>query len=500
MNRGSIDEAVQDFTRAASLGLPKDSLCYVMSNIYFLKGAFDTALAFNFGMKPAGQNLAIRQFQQRFIIYKALSWDKDAEALNDSLMKIPAYRLRFLIPQILVRAGADYADRQETDQPDFPFGDAMKTQRYAGPGYTGNVSLQWEVPFSRPFLLKAGFSGLVASKFFRTAMSNDSVNRSISVFASLSHIPTGLSLEYDVRRAIDFVGDYTTLNSISLDRSRTGKKWLSFFSLGYENEIGPHYQRENQRFWAVGYADQEPIVHRGWGFYMMGSYYDALALGYYNLTNIMYVNDVHSSPVVHFTDASAKDTLPSSLAWYSQNSADNAAMINSSIYPQRQFLFTPSVTYSMPFPFACTAAISFGTPVTYYPDRYIWMNIDNAYNLRIYQGNRIIAYNMEDGRYYWYEEPITPSPASFTEVFSQTPINWEEKRRVDASFDASLSIKHALGVFGTVVLEAGVSKNYSTLRKEKIFGYQLTHVDAPFAIPDRSWSVGFMWNYDFSAF
>jgi hypothetical protein len=502
MKRGSLDEALGYFTAASSAGLPRDSLYYFLSSIYYAKGAYDTALAFNFGIKPASQHLAIRQFEQRYAIYKALSWDNDAEALNDSLMKLRAYLLRFLIPQISARAGADYADRRETDQPFFPYGDSRETQTYAGPGFTGNVSLQWVVPFSRLFLLKAGISGLITSKYFRTAMSNDSVNRSVSFFASLTHAPSGLSLEYDIRRAIDFIGDYTTLNSISLNRAETGTKWMSLVSLGYENELGPHYERQDQRFWIVGYADQAPVKHRGWGFSLMASYYDALALGYYETANVMYVNNVHASPVIHYTDARAKDTIPtpSTVYPYYLNSDSNAALINSRIFPQRQFLITPSVTYSLPTPLACTTSISFGTPVTWYPDRYVWMNIDNASNVAVYSANRIVVYNIEDGRYYWYEEPITPRPGSFIEVFSQTPLSWETKQRIDASLDASLSVKHAVWTFGTVALEAGVSKNYSTLRKEKLFGYQLSHTDAPFAIPDWSWSAGFIWNYNFSAF
>jgi hypothetical protein len=502
MKRGSLDEALGYLTAASSAGLSKDSLYYFLSSIYYAKGAYDTALAFNFGMKPPSQNLAIRQIEQRYVIYKALLWDKDAEALNDSLMKIPAYRLRFLIPHISVRAGADYADRRETGEPDFPYGDATQIQQYAGPGYTGNVMVQWEVPLPRRFFLKTGVSGLVDSKYFRTAMSNDSVNRSVSLFASIEHTPTGLSLDYDIRRAIDFLGDYTTLNSMSLSRSRTGAKWLSLISLGYEDELGPHYERQDQRFWIVGYADQAPVKHRGWGFSMMASYYDALPLGYYETVNVMYVNNVHASPVVHYADASEKDTIPtpSNVSPYYLNSESNAALINSSIFPQRQILITPSVTYCLPMPPACTTSISFGTPVTWYPDRYVWMDISNAENVAVYSANRIIVHNMEDGRYYWYENPITPTPASFTEVFSQTPLSWEEKRRVDASLDASLSVKRAVGAFGTVALEADVSKTYSTMRKEKIFGYPLSNTDAPFAIPDWSWSAGITWNYNFTAF
>jgi hypothetical protein len=500
MERDSLDKALEYFNAASLAGMSKDSLYYYMSSIYFAKGAYDTALAFNFGMMPASQDFAISRFQQRYAIFKALSWDYDAETLNDSLMKIPAYRQRYLIPQLSVRIGADYSNREETDQPEFPVGNAVMTRRYAGSGYAGKALVQWVAPLPGRFQCKAGFSGLFTSMYFRTSMANDSVNRSASAFAALEHSLSGLSLEYDIRRAVDFLGDYTTLNSISLNRSRTSKKWLSLFSIGYESELGPRYKRENQRFWAIGYANQAPIALRGWGFFLMGSYYDAPALGKYAVTNVMYVKDVHASPVTHYTNSSAQDTIPTSLPGFILNSAENAALINASVFPQRQVLITPSVTYSMPLPVACTGTISFGVPVTLYTDKYVWMNIDDAKSALAFQANRIAVYNMQDGHYYWYDEPIEHSPVSFTEVFSATPLSWEEKRRTDVSIDVALSVKHAVWTLGTVALNAEISKNFSTLRKEKFLGMQLRGAEAPFSIPDWSWSLGLLWNYNFSAY
>jgi hypothetical protein len=176
------------------------------------------------------------------------------------------------------------------------------------------------------------------------------------------------------------------------------------------------------------------------------------------------------------------------------------ALINTNVFPQRQVLITPSVTYSMPLPVACTGNISFGVPVTLYTDKYIWMNIDDAKSALAFQANRIAAYNMQDRRYYWYDEPIEHSPVSFTEVFSATPLYWEEKRRTDVSIDVALLVKHAVWTLGTVALNAEISKNFSTLRKEKFLGMQLRGAEAPFSIPDWSWSLGLLWNYNFSAY
>lgn len=506
MKRGSLDEALGYFTAASSAGMPKDSLYYFLSTICFAKGAYDTALAFNFGMKPATRNLIADQLEQRCIIYRTLGWKKDAELVMDSLMTMHRVRQRPYVPDVGIRLGADYAERRETDQLEFPFDGPIEPQYYKGPGYNGNAEVRWQFPAGRRLLLHSGLKGTLTSKFYRTSMSQDSVNRAVSANASLEDAPSGISLNYALWRSIDFSGRYTTTNNISLSHSKIHMNWMTYLSGGYDVETGAGLARENRRFWAVGYADQTAIASRGWTFQLMASRYDAapVKLSYDtsnmyfpDYANVMYVDDVHSSPAVHYRSAASSDTLPRNYLGYILNSDSNMAMLDFRTYAQRQISIEPSAKYTLPLPFAFTASASCGTSVTYYTEPFCWLTTADPDGALPFGGVPIIVFSEKDRNYYWYMPPVQTSMSTFTEVFGGSPVN-REKYRTDLTIELSFTLKRPIWRLGTLEFCLDASKTYSTLRKLRILSWQISREDAPFAVPDRSWSAGITWIYDFS--
>ncbi len=506
LDNAKFDDALYYFSRAFSAGMSKDSLCFFCAEVYFLKGALDTALGFNFGIKAArNRRLAVQQLKQRALIYAALGWKKDVEKIMDSLSNMPRSPQRPYIPDAGVRIGADYTERRELDQLSFPYDGPLEPQYFDGPGYDGYGYVRWQVPIGRQFLLKPSLEGLVTSKYYQTLTSRDSVNRSFGGGISLEHGPSGFSFDYGLRRLIDYAREYTTQNTFSLSRSKTRAGWTTVVSGGYDVETGAGSAKVNQRFWIIGHADQPTAGQRGWTFQFMASYFDAAPIRqlydtsnmvFPDSVNVMYVNDVHSSHVIHYQNAASSDTVPRSFLGYVLNSSDNMAMLDYRSYTQRQISVEPSAKYTVRLPLALSASLSCGTSLTYFSEPYSWLSTADPGGAYAYAGRPIIVLSEKDQNYYWYMQPIQPTPATFTEVFGNTPVN-KKTYRTDLTIDLLLTVAHPLGSLGTLAFGLEASKNYSTLRKLKLFSWEISGQDAPFAVPDRSWSAGITWTYDF---
>jgi hypothetical protein len=174
------------------------------------------------------------------------------------------------------------------------------------------------------------------------------------------------------------------------------------------------------------------------------------------------------------------------------------AVLDYRTYSQRQISVAPSAEYTARLPLAFSASLSCGTSLTYFTEPFSWLTTANPAGAYAFEGRPIIVFSEKDQNYYWYMEPIQPNPASFTEVFGSTPVN-KKAYRTDLTVELLLSIAHPIGVLGTLAFRLEALKNYSTLRKLKLFAWEISGQDAPFAVPDRSWSAGITWTYDFRA-
>jgi len=517
------DGALDCFARAFNAGMSKDSLCYFCAEVYLYKGALDTALGFNFGIKAnSNRALVLLQLKQRAIIYAALGWKKDAQAVADSLLNFRQSRLRLLIPDVNARVGLDYTRRLEKQQPSFPYLGPLADTVYEGPGYGGSLSLRWTIPADREFRIRAGATGTETSKYYRSTNSADSVNLSMGVFAGLEHVRSGLALDVGVNRVIDYLGDYSTQNSIGLSYSKTGGAWLTYLTAGYEIELEAGMRTENQKCWAIGYFDQSYLSGKGFSVLVRGSGYFADPLRTTENFRVMYIDDVTQRPVQHYhvdaqTQSPTRDTIYINPVPIQQMSLPGIYMNNSlvksaaelfsigenSLYPQNQVSFAPEVTFKQPLVFGVTAGIGASISADYYTDLFRWVtfnidktDFDTTYFYHNFGTPLYIAFNNADGRYYLvrqldnigsgeqYEGPIT--------------VSQHVKRRGDATLSAFVSLSRPVWKLGTFCLRADVAKTYSTLRRETFLWWKVSEVDAPFSIPDWSWGVSLTWNFNYS--
>jgi hypothetical protein len=527
LGRGSLGDALKYFTAASSAGMSRDSFYYFLSSIYFSKGAFDTALAFNFGMKPTMPKLAVRQLEQRSQIYAALGWKNEVDSVKDSLRRYAEYRREFLVPVILASAGVDYEKWMKREQEEFPYLGTLSDLPSVGPGGGGNLRLHWSLPVGRNLSIEADAGGSSASMYYRPATSVDSMNLSWGGSAGLSHTESGLSLTYSLYRVIDYDHAYSTQNSIGISRISKGAQWLTLVSGGYGIELLGGLTKKDQTCWLTALFDQPAAIGKGFGVLVNASAYVAPPvdsafssppLDSNGNFRVMYVANISNRPVQHYyvdlrgnapTNApipigAVPYLLPTTYAANSlvRSVQDLFGTSDVSRYPRTYLSLSPQVTFSQPLAFDISLIIGAGVTGDYYPEKYRWTDfnidknlVDTSYFIQTYGTPYFLAYNTADGRYYWVTELDNVGSG---EQYAG-PIRQYEKLRLDAECNASLSLKRAVGKFGTFSLGASVSKNYSTLRMERFLWWQVSGVEAPFSMPAWSYGVSLNWSYIFSA-
>jgi hypothetical protein len=159
------------------------------------------------------------------------------------------------------------------------------------------------------------------------------------------------------------------------------------------------------------------------------------------------------------------------------------------------------LVYKLPLVFDLSASIGAGIAGDYYTERFTWASflIDKSVKDTFLNDGKYnyLAHNAADGNYYWVRK--LDNITSGEQYGDPVTILRQEKRRADANLSLFMSLSRSVWKLGTFCLRGDVSKNYSTLRKEKFLFWQISDVDAPFSIPNWSYGVSLTWNFNYIA-
>jgi hypothetical protein len=340
---------------------------------------------------------------------------------------------------------------------------------------------------------------------------------SLGLNAGLEHIPTGFSLDCGINRVIDYLGEYSTQNSVGLSYSKTTGRWMTYLTAGYEIELEAGMKTQNQQCWVMGYFDEAYQSGRGFSLLIRGSGYFADPLRSTEYFRVMYVEEVIQRPVQHYyvdvpAQAPTLNPIPISPvpyllpATYQNNSlvksADDLFGIGDvSLYPQDQLSLAPLLVYKHPLAFDVSASIGAGIAGDYYTERFRWASflIDKSVKDTFLNDGKYyyLAHNAADGNYYWVKK--LDNITSGEQYGDKVAISQHEKRRVDANLSLFVSLSRPAWKLGTFCLRGDVGKTYSTLRKETFLWWQVSDVDAPFSIPSWSYGISLTWNFNYIA-
>jgi hypothetical protein len=212
-----IDSAIYYLDLSRNAGLSKDSFLYQYANIYLEKGVLDTALAFNYSLKPEKTSpLYQSKFEQRYLIYSLLGLKDEAVKAFDSLgigtQSVQKKSISF--PELILSVGETYKQSIEKT----PVTDSvtrlqtMKDTANNGFGTDVDASIQWSIPWSGRQRFTIGTS------YTNTESANhkaDSLAHSWSAFLTINNLGP-FSANYTFSRDKSLSQTLSSSNSFNL--------------------------------------------------------------------------------------------------------------------------------------------------------------------------------------------------------------------------------------------------------------------------------------------
>jgi hypothetical protein len=489
------DSAYSRLQNAYAAGLPEDSIYYLWAEIYLARGALDTALALNIAAQRASTGpLTAALLGQRYSLYATLGWAKEAGQALDSLRMLmrPARDRR---PQISLDSWSGLNQRNTIPRQPFPFtGDPAHQERINNPAQDITLKSLWFFPLANGTVLVPGISYNFSNGIEQTDFRVDSLNHSFGLSLDAKNLWRRFSLGLSLQRRLSIFDEYSTLATVTLSRSSLGSHWLSYSSLLYTAESARDTGLAYQCVWLMHYMARPLTPSVSFALLPVFSCFLTGDLRSTYAASVMYIEDPHASPVVHYTDASCTQTIPipSQLDMITQMTL--LTEYRNASDPQSYFLcapesycsFTPSarLSFDLGKGFSIDGAIK--GMAYYYLKQHEWTTFSVPYSTQVYGEGKWLAYSRSDGNYYLVQE--LGNIVNAEKYSGPLDIRTFKKRRIDYALCGEMELEKRLWKQGRLALTGSVTQYRSALQ-----------ADAPVEIKDLFLSLGVCLRAQFGA-
>lgn len=500
LEHDSLDSAFYYFARAYKSGMPADSLYYFWGEVYAARGVYDSALALNYAIgETSGRRFEQRVFEQRLAIFRALGWEEQAGAVEDSLMGYPGFVTRFFIPDLTLSAAAGWRRSTELVDTTYPWGNPGGPPREEDNRYSarGKVRLRWPLAFIPRDRLWVGIEGGIARPYApdSTFVSRDSLEYGFVASIEASRLADRFYAGYSLGIREDEFGDRYLSHQLSASLVASLGHVPLLLSLGYSLQDSLDGGVLYHSFWAYGSAD---VLNRGrsrLSVSLIGSglvgdasvdVYDTVEVLYAERTDgarpIFYTDEAYST-MIDTMNLDAADGVVKSLArmHYLEEVNDNAHGVHiSRMIPQKSARVSPAVVYRHDFRPGPCLELATRWELAYYPEEFSWVTaLPEA-------GGDSYAVRDRSGTWYYVDNRLnTVDPVS--ERATGVPVESHEARRVDNTIGATVSLEKELRPLGTIGLSGTVFRTWSSLPP-----------NAPVDVPERGGGVRLSWEKEFS--
>lgn len=477
LRRQESDSAYYYATAAFDMGMARDSLLYFWSEVYRQKGVYDTALLLNYAIKAEKEHtLSAKQLEQRYLIYKGLGWSDRARTMLDSLRARPAYKRRYLLPNLLLRLDFGYKQKYEIPAEPAPWRNPPNSddlERQAAPHYDARGKLAWPLPlFGKENGINLGLEGTIGRPYFVDYGPDkvdglDSLHTTLSLFGEIANIAECLSIGYTWRMKRDHKGERFLSNSLTGSIFGGSGSAFVLASAGYDLGLATADREYSHTAWLVGILDRSsPTKVSGANVMIDVSTYLSAPLSYNDTTQTFWLRTIDTLGPLQTID-----------------SLDQSSFIEldiSAFLPQAHLLAGMGLSAWRRLPFG-KLHLGGKWQLTRYYDRYRWIDYNADITLR--DDDQIIpaagCYNaIHDeaaDEYYILQRPVPDGPRL-------GPIETYRVSRIDNTITVNLSLQRVFGRSGTIALSSHVSRTWSSLP-----------ANAPVDIPKWLWGVGIDW-------
>ena len=495
ISAGQYDSAFSRLQAAYAAGLPEDSLYYLWAEIYLAHGALDTALALNIAARRcASEAMLVALLKQRYAIYSTLGWTREARLVLDSLRTIAAPVHNYM-PQISVDSWSGLKQRNTIDREPYPF----KTNEpldtcINNPAWDVSLKSSWFFPLAGGAVLIPAINYNFTNGIERTEFDIDTLNQAFGLSFDAKNLWRRFSVGISLQRRWSIYDEQSTLATFTISRSILGADWISYSSLMYSAESARDTALAYQSLWLMHYMVRPITQSISLSLLPMFSCFLTEDLQSTYAASMMYIEDPHASPVVHYTDASCTQAIPipQPLDPLAQirllNEYRNAADPQSYFMraPESYCSFTPSAQLSFDFWKGFSIEGALKGMAYYYLKEHEWTTFSVPYSTLVYDEGKWLAYSRSDGNYYLVQE--FGNIVNAEKYSGPLDIRTIKKRRFDYAVCGELSLEKRLWKLGRMALNGSVTRYWSTLQK-----------DAPVKIKDLFLSAGISFNAQFGA-
>ncbi len=459
---GATDSALSLMRQSFGRGIPDDSLYYLWAEVYLYKGSLDTALALNFSVKTfPGRGLRTKALKQRYGIYSALGWQREADAVRDSLAREPGMLLRRLLPECnLFLSGGVYRENITVNR-NYPFEprEYDSTATFTEGNGDASLRLGWTVPIGRTQGLQFGARLLYfGSRFSTTSLKerfNDSTDISAGGYLRYTLFSNRLAVSYTGSRRKDFIHNTTFMHQFALRYGFPAAQWIGSLEAGYS------YRFPLQRhYYSIRTNFDRPMDSKndiGYTLQFSGMRTEPLKIEenipiLFVKDGVIYRNSNFESPISNIKE----------LTNATPYMATSIARSYSSINPNLRHEYRINKVFS--------TGLNGGYTCTWYHGKYEWFVLTYPYSeipqiegaQEIVNSTTIMTYDGNDHRYYW-AEGIGITNKIKTETIH--PISFHSEQRVDQALTLNLFFKCSLGRFGDIMLDILMERYFSTLAR-----------------------------------
>ncbi len=441
------------------LGMSQDSLYYFLAETALSKYTYDTAMAFNFSMRPKPKGpFREMMLKQRYRLYVLAGLKEDAARLRDSLAEVLVAAKPNRNPALDFKLSSGYGRENNVAAHSYPFDQDLGRFQSEGWVLRNQAGLLWPLPLPGRIPWSAGLGYDVGKSYFK-----DSLDYRTSVTLKADELWKNVSLAMSGQ--VGRIAGAGTVFSYKVESSflSLSTSGLTYANGGYETEWVPDGRRRFDAFWASLYHDRSLRKGRGFSYTLSATGIRMDPVLQEEQVKVIYVGDVTQAKPTHYRDSSFQDTLPkNSIATNAQYFAATGTRAETTRSPQGLLALLPSLAYNFPLFWGFVGEAGGGYVLTIYPEAYSWEEASLPEALRNAPADlRALAMNKADGRL--YGAALVAENGGLREYYGTQPLARREEQRIDQQAQASVTLRRPLRGWGSISLEGGVKRTWSTL-------------------------------------
>ncbi len=264
LSTNQTDSAIHYLDLSRNAGLSRDSFLYQYATIYLEKGVLDTALAFNYALKPdKASPLYQPKFEQRYLIFSLLGLKNEAAKAIDSLGIIsePVPKKTISLPKLSLSVGETYKQAQEHVPIDNSLLQTMNKSTTSGFGTDLSASIKWNIPWPDHDRFTIGTSYTNTESSDQNSYKADSLSHSWSAFLQINNLGP-FSASYTFSRDKSLSQSLSSSNSFNLSLFIPDTSFTKFGGVSLNGKFTLSHSELTQQIYSIfGFFDTKISRH-----------------------------------------------------------------------------------------------------------------------------------------------------------------------------------------------------------------------------------------------